>query len=41
MSELPPDLRYTNDHEWVRPEGKALQFVAEFALFGQKNDGDV
>ena len=21
MSELPTELRYTNDHEWVRPSG--------------------
>ena len=33
MSELPTDLRYTNDHEWVRPEGAAWAVgITHFAV---------
>lgn len=33
MSELPNDLRYTNDHEWVRPGGAACPVgITRFAV---------
>ena len=33
MSELPTDLRYTTDHEWVRPEGAAWPVgITHFAV---------
>jgi len=33
MSELPTDLRYTNDHEWVRPTGDAWAVgITHFAV---------
>lgn len=33
MSELPNDLRYTNDHEWVRPTGDAWAVgITRFAV---------
>ena len=33
MSDLPSDLRYTNDHEWVRPDGKAWAVgITQFAV---------
>lgn len=32
MSEYPSNLRYTNDHEWVRPEGDAWRIgITKFA----------
>ena len=33
MSELPSDLRYTKDHEWVRPAGEAWAVgITHFAV---------
>jgi glycine cleavage system H protein len=33
MSELPTDLRYTKDHEWVRPTGDAWAVgITQFAV---------
>ena len=33
MSELPTDLRYTNDHEWVRPTGASWAVgITRFAV---------
>jgi glycine cleavage system H protein len=33
MSELPTDLRYTKDHEWVRPSGDAWAVgITHFAV---------
>ena len=33
MSELPTDLRFTTDHEWVRPEGAAWAVgITQFAV---------
>ena len=33
MSEYPKDLRYTNDHEWVRPGGGACPVgITQFAV---------
>ncbi len=33
MSELPTDLRYTNDHEWVRPGGASCAVgITRFAV---------
>ena len=33
MSELPTNLRYTNDHEWVRPDGAAWAVgITHFAV---------
>ena len=33
MSELPSDLRYTNDHEWVRPSGDSWAVgITQFAV---------
>jgi len=32
MAEHPNDLRYTNDHEWLRPEGDAWRIgITQFA----------
>lgn len=32
MSEYPSDLRYTNDHEWVRPSGDSWRIgITQFA----------
>ena len=32
MAEHPKDLRYTNDHEWLRPEGDAWRIgITQFA----------
>ena len=36
---IPPDLRYSNDHEWVRVEGNRVRLgITDFA---QDNLGDV
>jgi glycine cleavage system H protein len=33
MSELPTDLRFTNDHEWVRPGGASCAVgITQFAV---------
>ena len=33
MSDLPSDLRYTNDHEWVRPDGNSWAVgITQFAV---------
>ena len=33
MSNFPPDLRYTHDHEWLRPEGANWRVgITQFAV---------
>ena len=33
MSTFPPDLRYTHDHEWLRPEGQNWRVgITQFAV---------
>ena len=39
MSELPTDLRYTNDHEWVRPTGAA--WAVGLTHFAVEQLGDI
>ena len=39
MAEIPNTLRYTNDHEWVRPEG--ARWRVGITDFAQKQLGDV
>lgn len=33
MSSFPPDLRYTHDHEWLKPQGTAWRVgITQFAV---------
>lgn len=50
MSELPPDLRYTKDHEWVRPSGDtwavgithfAVEQLGDITLVDLPREGDM
>jgi glycine cleavage system H protein len=50
MSELPTELRYTNDHEWVRPSGDtwavgitqfAVDQLGDITLVDLPKDGDM
>lgn len=39
MSQIPDNLRYTNDHEWVRPEGDS--WTVGITQFAANQLGDV
>ncbi len=39
MSNVPKNLRYTNDHEWLNPEGKV--WTVGITDFAQRQLGDV
>ncbi|MBP6631041.1 MAG: glycine cleavage system protein GcvH [Kofleriaceae bacterium] len=39
MSTIPADLRYTNDHEWLREQGNAC--VVGITLFAVEQLGDI
>ena len=50
MSELPSDLRYTTDHEWVRPDGGswavgithfAVEQLGDITLVDLPKEGDM
>lgn len=41
MSEIPADLRYTKEHEWVAPAGKALTFRMGITDYAQGALGDI
>ena len=40
MSEIPADLKYTKDHEWLRPEGDGTATVG-ITDYAQQSLGDV
>ena len=39
MANVPPDLRYTKDHEWVKPEG--ARYRVGITAYAQEQLGDV
>ena len=39
MANVPPDLRYTKDHEWAKPEGK--RYRVGITAYAQEQLGDV
>ena len=41
MSEIPPDLRYTEDHLWVRPDSDNNRARVGITDFAQDSLGDV
>ena len=39
MANVPPDLRYTKDHEWAKPEGQ--RYRVGITAYAQEQLGDV
>src|SRR5438034_7477041 len=39
MANVPPDLRYTKDHEWAKPEG--ARYRVGITAYAQEQLGDV
>ena len=39
MANVPPDLRYTKDHEWAKPEG--TRYRVGITAYAQEQLGDV